>query len=231
MPNTSILSLDVIENDIAVLTINDPQKGANVLSQSVLDDFKRHLADLDGRQDLAGLVIRSTKPGNFIAGADIREFLLNIDAPKEKLIAMSRQGQQLFGRLAKCSYVTVAAIAGTCVGGGSEMALWCDRRIFATDKKTGYAFPEVKLGIIPGWGGTARTPRIVGLSNAVELATGGETIDAAAAYAMGLADDVVDGLRNAECGMRSSRVETQHTGTKQSSQESEIGRASCRERG
>ncbi len=195
MPSNSILSLDVIETDIGVLTINDPQKGANVLSRSVLEDFERHLDDLDGRKNLAGLIIRSTKPGNFIAGADLREFVRDIDAPKEQIIALSRHGQQLFGRLANCPYVTVAAIAGTCMGGGAEMAIWCDRRIFAADKKTSYAFPEVKLGIYPGWGGTARTPRIVGLSNAIELVTGGEPIDAAAAQAMGLAQDVI-GLRN-----------------------------------
>ena len=80
-----------------------------------------------------------------------------------------------------------------CVGGGAELALWCDRRVMTASDKTAYGFPEVKLGLFPGWGGTARTPRMVGLSNAVELVTGGETIDARAAAAMGLANDVVAG--------------------------------------
>ena len=87
--------------------------------------------------------------------------------------------------------MTVAAIDGMCVGGGAELAMWCDRRIFSDSDKTAYGFPEVKLGLFPGWGGTARTPRMVGLSNAVELVTGGENIDARAAAAMGLANDVV----------------------------------------
>ena len=76
--------------------------------------------------------------------------------------------------LSKCNYVTVAAIDGMCVGGGAELAMWCDRRILTDSEKTAYGFPEVKLGLFPGWGGTARTPRMVGLSNAVELVTGGE---------------------------------------------------------
>ena len=114
----------------------------------------------------------------FIAGADLKEFVTWLDAPKEEVGSYCRRGQQLFGRLAKCNYVTVAAIDGMCVGGGAELAMWCDRRVMTDGEKTAYGFPEVKLGLFPGWGGTARTPRMVGLSNAVELVTGGETIDA-----------------------------------------------------
>ena len=65
--------------------------------------------------------------------------------------------------LSSCNYVTVAAIDGMCVGGGAELAMWCDRRILTDNEKTAYGFPEVKLGLFPGWGGTARTPRMVGL--------------------------------------------------------------------
>jgi len=188
MPDHSILSLEFPLDDIAVLTIHDSQKGANVLSRSVLDDLEQHLDALEKRDDLAGLIFRSTKPGNFIAGADLREFVADIDQPAEKIIAVAQRGQQLFGRLSKCPFVTVAAIDGVCLGGGAELAIWCDRRLMARNDGTNFAFPEVKLGLFPGWGGTARTPRIVGLSNAVELITGGEPIDAEAALAMGLAE-------------------------------------------
>ena len=188
MPDHSILTLEFPEDDIAVITINDPNKGANVLSRSVLDELEVHLDALEKRGKLAGLVFRSTKPGNFIAGADLREFVADIDQPAEKVIAIAQRGQQLFGRLSKCSYVTVAAIDGLCVGGGAELAIWCDRRLMARHDATSFAFPEVKLGLFPGWGGTARTPRIVGLSNAVELITGGEPIGPEAALAMGLAE-------------------------------------------
>ncbi|MGI9430274.1 MAG: 3-hydroxyacyl-CoA dehydrogenase NAD-binding domain-containing protein [Bythopirellula sp.] len=192
MADPSILTLEFPQDDIAVITINDPDKGANVLSRTVLDALETHLDTLEQRAGLAGLVFRSTKPGNFIAGADLREFVAQIDQPDEQVIRVARRGQQLFGRLSRCSYVTVAAIDGVCFGGGAELAIWCDRRLMARPDKDqssqpSFAFPEVKLGLFPGWGGTARTPRIVGLSNAVELVTGGEPIGPDAALAMGLA--------------------------------------------
>ena len=185
------LSLSFAEADVALLTLDDPDSSVNILSRHVLEALQRHLDELDQRKDLAGLVIRSAKPGMFIAGADLKEFVAWLDAPKEEVSGYCRQGQQLFGRLAQGNYVTVAAIDGMCVGGGAELALWCDRRVLTDGDKTGYGFPEVKLGLFPGWGGTARTPRMVGLSNAIELVTSGETIDARAAAAMNLANDIV----------------------------------------
>ena len=190
MAATTTLSLSFPEADIALLTIDDPQSSANVLSRHVLDALEKHLNELDQRGGLAGLVIRSVKPGMFIAGADLKEFATWLDAPKAEVQAYCRRGQQVFGRLASCSYVTVAAIDGICVGGGAELATWCDRRIFTTSEKSVYGFPEVKLGLFPGWGGTARTPRMVGLANAIELVTGGDTIDARTAGLMGLANDI-----------------------------------------
>src|SRR3954447_5044062 len=191
MAATTILSLSFPQNDIAVLTLDDPQSSANVLSRHVLEALEKHLNELDARAGLAGLVIRSAKPGIFIAGADLKEFVTWLDAPKAEVATYCRRGQELFGRLARGNYVTVAAIDGMCVGGGAELAMWCDRRILTSSEKTAYGFPEVKLGLFPGWGGTARTPRMVGLSNAVELVTSGESIDARAALLMGLANDVV----------------------------------------
>jgi 3-hydroxyacyl-CoA dehydrogenase/enoyl-CoA hydratase/3-hydroxybutyryl-CoA epimerase/3-hydroxyacyl-CoA dehydrogenase/enoyl-CoA hydratase/3-hydroxybutyryl-CoA epimerase/enoyl-CoA isomerase len=186
MADQSILSLDFPHDDVAVITLDDPQKSVNILSRAVLADFAKLLDQVEARQGLAGLIIRSAKPGNFIAGADLREFVADIDQPQDKVIAISRLGHELFGRLAQLPFVTIAAIAGLCVGGGAELAIWCDRRIMAREKAS-YGFPEVKLGLFPGWGGTARTPRIVGLYNAIEMVTSGENIDAATAEAMGLA--------------------------------------------
>jgi 3-hydroxyacyl-CoA dehydrogenase/enoyl-CoA hydratase/carnithine racemase len=185
------LSLSFPETDVALLTLDDPESSANVLSRHVLEALEGHLDELDKRKDLAGLVICSAKPGMFIAGADLKEFVDELDAPAEEVSGYCRRGQQLFGRLAQSNYVSVAAIDGMCVGGGAELALWCDRRVLTDSEKTAYGFPEVKLGLFPGWGGTARTPRVVGLANAVELVTSGETINARAAAAMGLANDVV----------------------------------------
>ena len=188
MSQSSMLKLGFPTEDVAVLTLDDPAKGVNVLSSSVLEELGRNLTELEKRKGLAGLVIHSAKPGNFVAGADLREFVASLDESKEAVQGVARRGQELFGRLAKTPFVTVAAIGGLCLGGGSELAIWCDRRIMADDDQTSFGFPEVKLGLFPGWGGTARTPRIIGLSNAVELVTGGEPIDPPAALAMGLAD-------------------------------------------
>src|SRR6187402_3123093 len=104
---------------------------------------------------------------------------------------MCRRGQQLFERLSRSPFVTVAAIDGICVGGGAELAVWCDRRVMSDNRKSEIGFPEVKLGLYPGWGGTVRAPRIVGLANALEMITTGESLDARAALTMGLASDVV----------------------------------------
>ncbi len=88
-------------------------------------------------------------------------------------------------------FVTVTAIEGQCVGGGAELALWCDRRVMSSDSKAMFGFPEVKLGLLPGWGGTVRAPRVIGLANAVELISSGESIDAKTALSMGLISDLV----------------------------------------
>jgi 3-hydroxyacyl-CoA dehydrogenase/enoyl-CoA hydratase/carnithine racemase len=198
-----------------VLTLDDPRGSANVLSQAVLEDFEKNLDELAKRKDLAGLVIRSGKPGVFIVGADIREFVANIDAPKEQIVEMCNRGRQLFARLSQLPFVTVTAIEGQCVGGGAEMALWCDRRVMAGDTKPMFGFPEVKLGLLPGWGGTVRSPRVLGLANAVELVTSGESIGAAAAQAMGLICDLVPAERLLKAAIGVVRAEQKSGAWKQ----------------
>jgi 3-hydroxyacyl-CoA dehydrogenase/enoyl-CoA hydratase/3-hydroxybutyryl-CoA epimerase/3-hydroxyacyl-CoA dehydrogenase/enoyl-CoA hydratase/3-hydroxybutyryl-CoA epimerase/enoyl-CoA isomerase len=195
MPDASTIRLSMLEGDVAALTLDAPGKGANVLSQSVLEELERHLAQLESRSDLAGLVIRSGKPGMFIAGADLREFAAAKNPTREQTIGVASRGRKLFERLSKCPFVTVAAIDGICVGGGAELAIWCDRRIMTTNPKSQFGFPEVKLGMFPGWGGTVRAPRIIGLGNAVELITGGESIDGQTAMQMGLISDLVSSER------------------------------------
>lgn len=209
MSTRPAITLSYPEPDIAELRIDVPDKGANVLSRSVLEELAGHLDVLEQRADLAGMVIISGKPGTFIAGADLREFAASLGAPKEEIVAMCRQGQTLFGRLSKTPFVTVAAIDGICLGGGSEMAVWCDRRVMSSGEKTELGFPEVKLGLYPGWGGTARLPRMVGLSNAVEMITGGESIDPPAARAMGLTGDVAPAEKLLETAIRRIRLDRQ----------------------
>lgn len=207
MASTLIVQLSFVDSDVAILTLDDRQKGVNILGRDCLAELAEHLDALEARTDLAGLIIRSGKPENFIAGADLREFLAWIDADPQEVASYCRQGQQLFGRLAQLPFVTVAAIGGVCVGGGAELAVWCDRRVMTRGLKPYFGFPEVKLGLFPGWGGTARMPRMVGLSLGIEAVTGGALIDAKAASLMGLADDVVEKESLDEAAMSMVRTE------------------------
>ena len=206
MPDATI-RLSFPEPDIAALSFDLPGKGANILSQSVLEELDAHLTELEKRDDLVGLVLRSGKHEMFIAGADLREFAASLDIPKEKTIAMCTAGRQLFQRLSRAPFVTVATIGGICVGGGAELACWCDRRVMGTSDKAQIGFPEVKLGLFPGWGGTARTARMIGLANAVDLVCGGESIGGQAAKVMGLADDLAPSDDLDEAAVRLIRAE------------------------
>ncbi|MEO0531188.1 MAG: 3-hydroxyacyl-CoA dehydrogenase NAD-binding domain-containing protein [Planctomycetota bacterium] len=178
---------------IALVTLDLPGKSANLLSSGMLDEIEARIDEVDAASNVAGLILTSAKPGVFIAGADLTEFAAGLDRPREAIIATCRRGQTLFTRLSTCDCVTVAAIDGICVGGGLELAVWCDRRIVTDSAKTQLAFPEVKLGLMPGWGGTARPPRMIGLANAIEMVTGGENVSGEEAFKVGLADDVVRG--------------------------------------
>ncbi|MEM6330260.1 MAG: 3-hydroxyacyl-CoA dehydrogenase NAD-binding domain-containing protein [Planctomycetota bacterium] len=180
-----------IEGGVAAIVLDHPTRRVNLLSASVFDEIERHLDSLAQRRP-AGLVILSAKPGVFLAGADLGELPQRLDRPREEVAAACGRGQRLFARLAEAPCVTVAAIDGVCLGGGLELALWCDRRVLTASPKTQLGLPEVKLGLVPGWGGTARTPRLIGLPAAIELITTGEGIAAARAQALGLADDVLD---------------------------------------
>lgn len=187
------LDTDAPGGPVALLTLDLPGKSANLLSSAVLDEIEARLDEVDAAKGVAGLVIASAKSGVFIAGADLTEFAAGLDQPREAVVATCRRGQTLFTRLSTCDYVTVAAIDGVCVGGGLELAVWCDRRVVTDSPKTQLAFPEVKLGLMPGWGGTARPPRMIGLANAIELVTGGENVTGKDAFKLGLAEDLVRG--------------------------------------
>jgi len=186
----SAIQLSFPAEDIALLSLDTPGKSANILSKAMLEEFDEKLSEVEQKSGVAGLIITSAKPGMFIAGADLREFAASLDSPADEIFETCRRGQNLFRRLSQCDFVTVAAIDGICVGGGAELAVWCDRRIMSQHPKAEIGFPEVKLGLFPGWGGTVRLPRIAGLGNAVEMITTGDSINATDAYKSGLVSDV-----------------------------------------
>ena len=176
---------------IACLTFDRPNARANVLSTPVWQEFGRHLDSLAVRSDLRGLIVDSAKPGVFIAGADLQEIHdtpPNDTGPTQALITL---GHRVLEKLEALPYPTVAVIDGAALGGGLEVALACDFRICGTHPKVQLGLPEVKLGLIPGWGGTQRLPRLVGVEEAVNRLLSGESYDATDPPPEDLVDETV----------------------------------------
>ena len=184
----STFTYEVNKDNIAILTFDLPGEKVNKLTSTVMEELDRVLDALAGRKDIKALVFRSGKAGNFIVGADIAEIRDIIDAKEGERLA--QRGQAVFRKLESLPFPTVAAIHGPCMGGGLELALACTYRVISNDQKTALAVPEVKLGIMPGFGGTQRLPRLVGLSNALDMILRGKSVYAKKAKRIGLADEV-----------------------------------------
>ena len=178
------LSIERDGEDIAWLTLDVADAGANTLSSAVLAELERAMEALESRPPRA-LVIRSAKAG-FIAGANVEELSELADA--EEARALVQRGQRLMDRIDAAAWPTIALIRGHCMGGGLELALACRYRICDRDPGTRLGLPEVKLGIHPGFGGTARLPALVGPLAALDLMLSGRSVDGRAAKAMGLVD-------------------------------------------
>jgi enoyl-CoA hydratase/carnithine racemase len=154
---------------VAVLTFDQPGSKANVLTRELWTEFGEALATLATRTDVKGLVLASAKPGIFIAGADLK-LLANASGPNDPEVrAFIEQGLRVLEQLEALPFPTCAAIDGAALGGGLEVVLACDYRICGSNPKMQLGLPEVKLGLIPGWGGTQRLPRIVGLDRALDF--------------------------------------------------------------
>ncbi len=173
---------------IATLTLDRPGASANSLSRSVMLELRERLKELQA-QAPRGLILRSGKSSGFIAGADIREFT-TLQNPTETLVLI-RNGQQACDELAALPFPTVAAIQGFALGGGLEVALACRYRVAVDDGRLSLGFPEVQLGIIPGFGGTVRSVRLLGMRQAMELMLTGKPLRADRALAIGLVDRLV----------------------------------------
>ncbi len=171
----------------AILNVAD--QAMNVFNESVLRDLHELLLAVKHDETVKALVFRSGKENGFLAGADLRwiERLHTAVAARE----MCHSGQVLLGRLADLVIPTVAVINGVCLGGGLEFALACKHRLVLDDPRTKLGLPEVELGLLPGWGGTQRLPRLVGLSTALPMLLTGKKVGAREAVKIGLADRVV----------------------------------------
>jgi 3-hydroxyacyl-CoA dehydrogenase / enoyl-CoA hydratase / 3-hydroxybutyryl-CoA epimerase len=185
---TTPWTLEIDAERIAWLVFDAPASSVNVLSAAVLKDLDARLEELAAR-GAAGVVLRSAKPGGFIAGADIKEFTA-IRTPAAGF-ELTRAGQRVLERLQNLRFPSVAAIAGFALGGGLELALACTYRIGADDGKLSLGLPEVLLGIHPGFGGTVRSVRLLGVRAAMDLMLKGKPFNSQRALATGLVDALV----------------------------------------
>ena len=173
---------------LATLTFDKAGTSTNTLSADVLAELNEALDQFD-REAPTGLIFRSGKPNGFIAGADVDEFGDVKDAAGA--MAIVRRGWDTFERLADVKYPTLALIKGFCLGGGLELALACRFRVAVDEPGTRLGLPEVMLGIVPGWGGIKRLPRLVGAPAALDMLLTGKTVDARRAKKMGIVDECV----------------------------------------
>jgi 3-hydroxyacyl-CoA dehydrogenase / enoyl-CoA hydratase / 3-hydroxybutyryl-CoA epimerase len=188
MADPGTWSLEIDPDRVAWLVCDTPEASTNVLSAAVLRDLAALLEDIAAKRP-AGVVIRSAKPNGFIAGADIKEFLnIRTSAQGFELV---RAGQAVLQQLEDLPCPSVAALHGFVLGGGLELALACTYRIGADDPTLSLGFPEVMLGLNPGFGGTVRSVRLVGARPALDLMLKGKPYKGARALAVGLVDELV----------------------------------------
>lgn len=178
--------LDVGPDRLATLTFDLPDKKVNIFTDEVLAELEEHLRHLVTRTDIGILVLLSGKERIFIAGADVR----GIAEVTDPVIATAaaRRGQDLFAAWERLPFPTIAAIQGTCVGGGLELALASTYRVASDRTDLRIGLPEIRLGILPAWGGSTRLPRLIGLPAALDIILAGKSIPSKKAFKLGLVD-------------------------------------------
>lgn len=172
------------KENIGLLTLNRPDK-LNAISNELTSELRQLLDELEKDEELRVLIITGAGEKAFVAGADIKE-IIDRDAKLGRRV--SRERQEIFSRIENLQIPVIAAVNGYALGGGLELALACSIRICS--EKAKFGAPEVKLGIIPGDGGTQRLPRLIGLGRAMEMILTGDFIDAREAYRIGLVNKV-----------------------------------------
>ena len=182
----SAFTLHVGAGGLATLVFDLPGKRANVFSSEVGAELEALIADLGRRGDIEVLVLLSGKEDIFIAGADVQE-ILGVEDPAAGEAA-SRRGQAMFDAWEALPFPTVAAVRGTCLGGGTELALASTYVAISDRPDLRIGLPEIKLGIVPGWGGCVRLPLRVGIAAALDMILPGKAVPGRRAFKMGLAD-------------------------------------------
>jgi 3-hydroxyacyl-CoA dehydrogenase/enoyl-CoA hydratase/3-hydroxybutyryl-CoA epimerase len=188
MPDSRSWSVELDADRVAWLTLDTPGTSTNVLSAAVLRELSAQLADIAAKPP-AGVVIRSAKPNGFVAGADIKEFV-QIRTP-EQGYELVRAGQTVLQALEDLPCPSVAALHGFVLGGGLELALACCYRVAVDEAALSCGFPEVLLGIHPGFGGTVRSVQLIGVRPALDLLLKGRPCKGPRALELGLIDELV----------------------------------------
>lgn len=181
-----------VKGDVAVIRMNAPDSKVNTLSLQMQKEMTEVMSEVWANNAVQTAVLISSKPGCFIAGADIK-MIESCNTPEE-VTKLSQDGQKMFDLIEKSPKPIVAAINGSCLGGGLEFAIACQYRIATKSSKTVLGTPEVMLGLLPGAGGTQRLPKMVGLPTAFDMMLTGRNIRADKAKKMGLVNHLVDTL-------------------------------------
>lgn len=181
--------LDIDQDAILWLTIDRHNATVNSLNREVVSELEQILDDLTQNNLIKALILRSGKTSGFVAGADIEQFL-KLET-EEQAFDLVRQAQKVFDKLEALSIPTIAMIDGFCLGGGLELVLACDHRIAEDSVKTQLGAPEVKLGLHPGFGGTVRLPRLIGVWHAMRMNLSGHSVSPKQAAQQGLVDVAV----------------------------------------
>ncbi|MEO8127584.1 MAG: enoyl-CoA hydratase-related protein [Bryobacteraceae bacterium] len=181
----SQIAFDIAGDGIALLTVNRPQK-LNALNAETFGELNDAFSRVETDASIRALIVTGAGEKAFVAGTDIQE-LAGACAEEAQRIAL--RGQRTFRRLELMNKPSIAAVNGFALGGGLELAMACTLRIASANAKLGQ--PEVKLGTLPGYGGSQRLPRLVGRGRALEMLLTGDPIDAAEAYRIGLVNQVV----------------------------------------
>lgn len=182
--------LDITKkDDVAIITLDQSGEKVNTLNEKMMEEFSAFLTELENDSSLKGAVLISGKENNFIAGADIEMFKARDTATEIEELSLG--GHEILNQVENSSKPIVVAIHGSCMGGGLELSLACQYRIASNHSKTIMALPEVKLGILPGTGGTQRLPRLIGIQKSLNYMLTGKNIYSRQAYKMGLVDELV----------------------------------------
>ncbi len=198
----SAFQLEELDGQVALVTFDVPNSKVNTFSQPVIAELSALVDQLEKRTDLKGLLLKSGKRGQFIAGADLRELGALAYAPPDQVKQGIAVGHVLFDRISRLPFPTVALVDGNSLGGGTELTLSMDYRILSNSPGTRIGLPEIQVGLIPGWGGTQRLPRLVGVNAAISMICTGEPVDAKRAVDIGLAFDAVPAENLVEEGRR-----------------------------